>query len=68
MEDALALLKTTSQIATSFQVLILVVMEDALARIAYNQKVGDTIVLILVVMEDALAQDLKPQWCTAEES
>ena len=38
-----------------FGVLILVVMEDALAQICVDGKDIDAVVLILVVMEDALA-------------
>ena len=38
------------------KVLILVLMEDALARRVFNHTTNKKIVLILVLMEDALAQ------------
>ena len=38
------------------KVLILVVMDDALARLTYIPLSNDSSVLILVVMDDALAQ------------
>ncbi len=44
---------------TTSGVLILVVMEDALAQLSYDIKGHMKGVLILVVMEDALAQYLQ---------
>ena len=44
-----------STINISLPVLILVVMEDALAHLVSQLSIMDRLVLILVVMEDALA-------------
>ena len=55
MEDALAQLDKRRERNIQAAVLILVVMEDALARLVKTQRSLSPWVLILVVMEDALA-------------
>ena len=56
MEDALALASCQQESSVELTVLILVLMEDALARMARCVPVTRLIVLILVLMEDALAR------------
>ncbi len=56
MEDALAHLSINIQHQNKGPVLILVVMEDALAHTSLMLNQPNAPVLILVVMEDALAQ------------
>ena len=55
MEDALAQNGNISQTAPVDNVLILVLMEDALARVQFERDGETRTVLILVLMEDALA-------------
>ncbi len=55
MEDALAHFQGIIAMDNSIFVLILVVMEDALAQRVFPIQGGSFRVLILVVMEDALA-------------
>ena len=57
MEDALALKKNVKNQAVENVVLILVLMEDALARAIPATYSSSLYVLILVLMEDALAQE-----------
>ena len=58
MEDALALVTMAMHLVLLSQVLILVIMEDALAPLRRSWvTLRNVWVLILVVMEDALAQE-----------
>ena len=60
MDDALAPILIMSYV-TKKEVLILVVMDDALALLLqYRKQLLFTLVLILVVMDDALAPPTKP--------
>ena len=67
MEDALALCASLSTSRSEPCVLILVVMEDALARDEDSLNNWPCCVLILVVMEDALALKYKLFVSKAEE-
>ena len=59
MEDALVHLHNMAQLISIVQVLILVVMEDALVLKSFGLSLQGTKVLILVVMEDALVHFVK---------
>ena len=56
MEDALAQGNWYGIAREIWDVLILVLMEDALARVCFHMNGGGMTVLILVLMEDALAR------------
>ena len=56
MEDALVHVYLAAHYTQELEVLILVLMEDALVRVTILKNIATKVVLILVLMEDALVQ------------